>query len=75
MFNYLFTATQFALVLLNSSYGRPILGCIADQKLRGLDEYGAILGLIQMIVLWIGSISLYGISTSLWTIEMADLAI
>ena len=51
MFNYLFTATKFAMVLLYSSYGRPILGYIADQKLRGLDAYGAILGLIQMTVL------------------------
>jgi hypothetical protein len=65
MFNYLFTATQFALVLLYSSYGRPILGCIADQKLRGLDAYGAILGLIQMTVLWIGSIALYGLSSDI----------
>ena len=60
MFNYLFTATQFAMVLVYSSFGRPIMGCVADRKLRGLDAYGAILGLIQMTVLWIGSISLYG---------------
>lgn len=59
LFNYLFTATQFAMVLLYSSYHHPIVGCIADQKLRGLDAYGAVLGLVQITVLWLGSISLY----------------
>jgi hypothetical protein len=47
------------MVLLYSSYHHPIVGCIADQKLRGLDAYGAVLGLVQITVLWLGSISLY----------------
>lgn len=58
MFTYLFTATQFTLVMIYSSYGRPIVDCINDQKLRGLDAYGAIIGLVQMTVLWIGSMLL-----------------
>lgn len=55
MFTYLFTATQFALVMLYSSYGRPLMDCIKDRKLRGVDAYGAIVGLVQITVLWIGS--------------------
>lgn len=55
MFAYLFTATQFALVMLCSSYGRPLMDCIKDHKLRGLEAYGAIVGLVQITILWIGS--------------------
>ena len=60
MFNYLFTATQFTMALL---YSYHIIGYIADRKLKGLAAYGAMLGLIQMTILWIGSISLYDISS------------
>ena len=60
MFSYLFTATQFTMVLL---YSYHVIGYIKDQKLNGLAAYGASLGLIQMTILWIGSISLYRISS------------
>lgn len=58
MFTYLFTATQFTLVMLYSSYGRPVVDCIKDQKIRGLDAYGAVVGAVQMCVLWFGSLLL-----------------
>jgi hypothetical protein len=48
--------------LLLSSYGYPILECISSNKLKGLDAYGAVLGVIQTSVLWLGSLSLYEIS-------------
>lgn len=60
MFNYLFTATQFTMALL---YSYHVIGYIKDQKLNGLAAYGASLGLIQMTILWIGSISLYDVSS------------
>ena len=58
MFTYLFTATQSTLVTIGWTWARPVLTCLKDQKIKGLDAYGAVIGWVQMTVLWIGSIVL-----------------
>jgi hypothetical protein len=49
-FNYLFTATQFTTILLLSCYRYPVLQRNRNRDLKGLDSYGASLGLIQITV-------------------------
>lgn len=58
LFTYLFTATQFILVMIYSSYGRPIADCIKDGELTGMDAYSVVVGPVQMTVLWLGSLFL-----------------
>lgn len=58
MFTYLFSASQFVLAMLYSSYGRPITNCIKDQELTGFNAYGALVGPLQFTILWIGSLIL-----------------
>lgn len=60
MLGYLFTATQFALAMPYVSWHLPIIPCIFDQKLKGFNAWGAILGMVQHTVLWLGSATLYG---------------
>jgi len=55
LFNYLFTATQFTTILLLSCYHYPVLECIRNQDLKGLDGYGASLGLTQITEQLLGS--------------------
>lgn len=59
LFNALFTATQLSTILLLSCYHYPVLRCIGDNQLTGLDAYGAVLGLVQITALWLGSVLLY----------------
>ena len=58
LFNYLFTATQFTTILLLSWSHYPVLECIQNRELEGLDSYGASLGLIQTTAQWLGSVIL-----------------
>ena len=55
LFNYLFTATQFTTMLLVSCCHYPVLECIWNREVKGLDGYGASLGLIQITAQWLGS--------------------
>lgn len=59
LFNTLFATTQYSNFLLFSCYRYPILSCIAKQELRGLHAYVAILGLLQVAIVWLGSMMLY----------------
>lgn len=67
LFNTLFAASQLTLILYLSGYGFPVLECIGSNKLKGLNAYGAVLGLIQISVLWLGSLSLYDTFRTLCT--------
>ena len=67
LFNTLFTASQLTLILYLSGYGFPALECIGSNKLKGLDAYGAVLGLVQTSVLWLGSLSMFEIFRTLYT--------
>ncbi|KAL9622045.1 MAG: hypothetical protein Q9160_003544 [Pyrenula sp. 1 TL-2023] len=58
LYNTLFATTQYSNYLLFSCYRYPVLSCIAKRELCTLDAYAAILGLLQVAFIWLGSVML-----------------
>ena len=60
LFNVFFSTAQFSELLLCAAFAwptaaRPVLEQIGDGSLKGLEAFGAVLGLLQAFVQWLCS--------------------
>ena len=58
LLGFIFSTTHLANILLLSSYRYPVLECIADGDLEGAAAFGALLGLVQVVLQWLCSMML-----------------
>jgi hypothetical protein len=70
--NVLFTTSLLSLVLAVSCWQFPVLTCIAERKLSGMDAFSAVLGRLQVFIVWLGSMVLFVILQSCFHVAVNE---